>query len=181
MNKLLLFSLAVASFFAFGEACGFGSLCGGLGGAPSAPACPPPVVSCPSAPLQNSCSSGGYGGCGGGGGGGGGGGCGGCRTRRRQFRRRHTRDAVHHITEFVNSTDDHPVCNNVQLHDIIEKHLSEDAEKTKDAIHDAVTKEMQGLNFAVFCSAHEFYFTSDNHMYCLHGNKIMTCYVFQSN
>ncbi len=61
------------------------------------------------------------------------------------------------------------------------QNLSDDPEKTKNAIHEAVVTKMHGVNFGVICSAHPFHFTSDNHMYCLHGNKTMTCYVFRSN
>uniref|UniRef100_A0A914X0X6 Uncharacterized protein n=1 Tax=Plectus sambesii TaxID=2011161 RepID=A0A914X0X6_9BILA len=112
----------------------------GFGGGQSSCGCsapippPPPIAVCAPPPVQNSCSSGGFGGasaggCGGGGaggacggGGGGGGGCGGgcgCRTKRRATHRRVTRDAVHHVTEVSNSTEDDPRCNSKELREII--------------------------------------------------------------
>lgn len=121
----VVFFASTAYGFGFG-----GSSCGCP--APPAPPPPPPIAVCAPPPVQNSCSSGsgggggcggGGGGCGGGGGGGcgggGGGGCGGCRTKRRVTHRRVARDAVHHITEISNSTEDDPRCNSKELRDII--------------------------------------------------------------
>jgi hypothetical protein len=67
MNKFILFALCFSAHIGISEACGFGALCGGSGGAPSLPL-PSPcgggggggggrpiIIQCPGAGLQNSC------------------------------------------------------------------------------------------------------------------------------
>uniref|UniRef100_A0A914X000 Ground-like domain-containing protein n=1 Tax=Plectus sambesii TaxID=2011161 RepID=A0A914X000_9BILA len=157
----------------------------GFGGGQSSCGCsapippPPPIAVCAPPPVQNSCSSGGFGGASAGGcGGGGGGGACGCRTKRRATHRRVTRDAVHHVTEVSNSTEDDPRCNSKELREIILNNITEDVETSKVTIHKVAQNKLGG-HFAVICSQKSFTYVADSHLYCLDGNAALNCYAFQ--
>jgi len=76
------------------------------------------------------------------------------------------------------STEDDPRCNSKELREIILNNISNDADASKMAIHDVANTKLGG-HYAVICSAHDFTYIADSHVYCLDGNAALNCYAFQ--